>query len=62
MRLLRALQSHAAQAREPRQVRKEAAISGILRVPWERWSSRKGRFFYKSAAPNISAGGRPHDL
>ncbi len=28
--------SHAAQACEPRQVRKEATVSDVQRVPWER--------------------------
>jgi len=29
---------HAADVCEPRQVRKEAAVSGPLRVPWEHWA------------------------
>lgn len=28
--------SHAAQARQPRQVREEATVSDALRAPWER--------------------------
>jgi len=27
--------SHAAERREPREVRKEAAVSGLLRAPWD---------------------------
>lgn len=42
-------QSHAAKVREPRQVRKEAALNGVFRVPWGRWVSRKGHSFSKEA-------------
>ena len=44
---LQGVQSYAAKAREPRQVRKEAAVSGVFWVPWGHWTPCRKHSFHK---------------
>lgn len=58
-RFLPETQSHAAKACESCQVRKEAAVSGVFWVPWERWVSGKRRPFWSKSFYGEAVGTEP---